>query len=102
MVGEGEAVEEGDEMLTCRDCNNEFAFTVGEQQFFKEKGFDNKPTRCGARPTTELSSQNVADPEPGWLSPSRTERESPTLGGSGQEPDPPMLGRSRTTQRIPK
>jgi hypothetical protein len=47
VVGEGEAVEEGDEMLTCRDCNNEFAFTVGEQQFFKEKGFDNKPTRCG-------------------------------------------------------
>jgi len=40
-------MEEGDEMLQCRDCNAEFAFTVGEQQFFKEKGFDNKPTRCG-------------------------------------------------------
>lgn len=39
-------MDEGDEMLTCRDCNTEFAFTVGEQEFFKEKGFENKPTRC--------------------------------------------------------
>lgn len=38
--------EEGDEMLECRDCNAQFAFTVGEQEFFKQKGFDNKPTRC--------------------------------------------------------
>ena len=38
--------EEGDEMLTCRDCNSEFAFTVGEQEFFRQKGFENKPTRC--------------------------------------------------------
>jgi len=39
--------EEGeDETLECRDCGAEFCFTVGEQQFYKEKGFDNKPTRC--------------------------------------------------------
>jgi len=35
-----------DEMLTCVDCHNEFAFTAGEQQFFAAKGFQNKPNRC--------------------------------------------------------
>jgi len=39
--------EPEDENLECRDCGAEFVFTVGEQDFFKEKGFDNKPTRCG-------------------------------------------------------
>jgi hypothetical protein len=29
--------EPEDEMLNCRDCNAEFAFTVGEQEFYKSK-----------------------------------------------------------------
>ena len=35
-----------DETLECRDCGGEFIFSAGQQEFFKEKGFDNKPTRC--------------------------------------------------------
>ena len=35
-----------DKTIICRDCGNEFVFTVGEQEFYKEKGFDNEPTRC--------------------------------------------------------
>ena len=35
-----------DKTLTCRDCGNEFVFTEGEQEFYKEKGFENEPTRC--------------------------------------------------------
>lgn len=35
-----------DKTLTCRDCGSEFVFTVGEQEFFAEKGFTNAPTRC--------------------------------------------------------
>jgi CxxC-x17-CxxC domain-containing protein len=35
-----------DKTLVCRDCRNEFTFTVGEQQFYAEKGFTNEPTRC--------------------------------------------------------
>lgn len=31
--------------LKCKDCGNDFVFTEGEQQFYKEKGFTN-PTRC--------------------------------------------------------
>lgn len=32
--------------LTCRDCGKTFVFTAGEQEFYAEKGFANKPTRC--------------------------------------------------------
>ena len=35
-----------DERLTCIDCGTEFVFTVGEQEFFATKGFQNKPNRC--------------------------------------------------------
>jgi hypothetical protein len=38
--------EPEDETLQCRDCGGDFIFTVGEQEFFKSKGFDNKKTRC--------------------------------------------------------
>ena len=35
-----------DETLKCKDCGAEFVFTAGEQQFYQEKGFTNKPQRC--------------------------------------------------------
>lgn len=35
-----------DEKLVCRDCGEDFDFTVGEQEFYASKGFTNKPTRC--------------------------------------------------------
>ncbi|MFW5780347.1 MAG: zinc-ribbon domain-containing protein [Bacillota bacterium] len=35
-----------DKKLECRDCGEEFVFTEGEQDFYKEKGFTNEPTRC--------------------------------------------------------
>ncbi len=35
-----------DKTLVCKDCGKEFIFSVGEQEFFKEKGFDNDPVRC--------------------------------------------------------
>lgn len=35
-----------DKTLVCKDCNNEFVFTEGEQEFYKEKGFENEPKRC--------------------------------------------------------
>jgi hypothetical protein len=38
--------EPEDETLQCRDCGADFIFTIGEQEFFKAKGFDNKKTRC--------------------------------------------------------
>lgn len=35
-----------DKTIVCRDCGTEFAFTVREQEFYKEKGFENEPVRC--------------------------------------------------------
>ena len=34
-----------DATLPCQDCDSDFTFTAGEQEFFSEKGFNN-PTRC--------------------------------------------------------
>jgi CxxC-x17-CxxC domain-containing protein len=35
-----------DKTITCRDCGQPFTFTVGEQEFFAQKGFTNEPSRC--------------------------------------------------------
>ncbi|MBQ7173140.1 MAG: zinc-ribbon domain containing protein [Clostridia bacterium] len=37
-----------DETLVCKDCGKEFVFTAGEQAFYAEKGFLNKPKACKA------------------------------------------------------
>ena len=34
-----------DKTLVCNDCNTQFTFTEGEQEFFSTKGFT-PPTRC--------------------------------------------------------
>ena len=35
-----------DKTLTCKDCQSEFLFTAGEQDFYKQKGLQNEPGRC--------------------------------------------------------
>jgi CxxC-x17-CxxC domain-containing protein len=35
-----------DKTLTCRDCNQNFNWTAGEQEFYAQKGLENAPTRC--------------------------------------------------------
>lgn len=35
-----------DEQLTCKECGAEFTFSASEQEFYAEKGFQNKPGRC--------------------------------------------------------
>ncbi len=35
-----------DKSITCVDCGEEFLFTAGEQQFYRERGLTNQPTRC--------------------------------------------------------
>ena len=44
----GGAEEFVDETLVCKECGNEFVFTAGEQKFYQEKGFTNKPKSCKA------------------------------------------------------
>ncbi len=45
-----------DKTITCRDCNREFVFTIGEQEFFSQKGFTNEPSRCPDCRATRKSS----------------------------------------------
>jgi CxxC-x17-CxxC domain-containing protein len=33
-------------VLICKDCGNSFDFTVRDQMFYAEKGFENEPQRC--------------------------------------------------------
>ena len=35
-----------DMTMNCKDCGKDFIFTTGEQAFYKEKGFENQPSRC--------------------------------------------------------
>lgn len=37
-----------DQTLKCKDCGASFVWTAGEQEFYKQKGFTNSPTRCPA------------------------------------------------------
>ncbi|NLW88916.1 MAG: zinc-binding protein [Clostridiaceae bacterium] len=35
-----------DKTLECKDCGSTFVFTEAEQDFYREKGFENEPQRC--------------------------------------------------------
>lgn len=35
-----------DKTLKCKECGKDFVWAAGEQEFFAQKGFSNKPTRC--------------------------------------------------------
>ena len=35
-----------DKTIICKDCGAEFIFSNSEQAFYREKGFNNEPTRC--------------------------------------------------------
>ena len=35
-----------DKTLVCRDCEQEFTFTTGEQEFYLSHGLQNEPSRC--------------------------------------------------------
>ena len=35
-----------DQTLYCRDCNQAFTFTQGEQDFYASRGLTNSPSRC--------------------------------------------------------
>ena len=47
-----------DKVLVCQDCGQEFVFTVGEQEFYQEKGFENEPKRCRECRTNRRNNRN--------------------------------------------
>lgn len=52
-------------MLHCKECDETFEFTVGEQEFFAEKGFTNEPSRC---PSCRQARKNRNRDQGNWSS----------------------------------
>lgn len=53
-----------DQVLTCRDCGQEFTWTAGEQEFYASKNLSS-PTRCKAcraKRRTERDQGRSSDP----------------------------------------
>jgi CxxC-x17-CxxC domain-containing protein len=48
-------------MISCLDCGQEFPFTVGEQEFYAQRGFTEAPKRCpGCRASRKAQRQSPA------------------------------------------
>lgn len=56
-----------DRSLTCRDCNREFVFTAGEQEFYASKGLQNDPVRCPDCRAARKSTRNALENEAGYV-----------------------------------
>ncbi len=52
--------------LTCRDCGVSFIFSEREQEFYKQQGFENQPTRC--RECRERKKQRFQERQPNRVS----------------------------------
>ena len=50
-----------DRELVCKDCGATFIFTVGEQEFYGEKGFENEPQRCRECRTNRKNARNFGE-----------------------------------------
>lgn len=44
--------------ISCTDCSQDFTWTVGEQQFFYDKGLQNPPKRC--KPCKQAKNERIA------------------------------------------
>lgn len=51
-------MEKTDEVIVCKDCGQEFTFTVRDQEFFEQMGFANKPVRCKECRTKRKNERN--------------------------------------------
>ncbi|NLJ73211.1 MAG: zinc-binding protein [Syntrophomonadaceae bacterium] len=53
-----------DKTLVCQDCGQDFVFTIGEQEFYAEKGFENEPKRCKDCRTSRRNNRNEGSRAP--------------------------------------
>ncbi|MGB5105079.1 MAG: zinc-ribbon domain containing protein [Candidatus Zixiibacteriota bacterium] len=59
-----------DKILICVDCKEEFAFTIGAQEYFAGRGFTEDPKRCRAcyaifKDAVKQKNRGVKKPERG-------------------------------------
>jgi len=75
-----------DERLTCVDCNRTFTFSSSEQEFYAQKGFTNKPSRCSdCRAARKASGQGGGGRSSGGGSRPDREMHSATCAQCGKE-----------------
>lgn len=84
-----------DQTLYCRDCNQEFTFTVGEQEFYASRGLTNAPSRC---PECRAARKQSSRGQSGSFSGGYREREarqmySATCASCGNEAQVPFQPR---------
>jgi CxxC-x17-CxxC domain-containing protein len=107
-----------DKSIKCVDCGEEFLFTIGEQEFYREHGLSHAPTRCKRCRETRKSQRSTAPPTQNSTSSREmhkavcaecgTETLVPFTPSSGrpvycrdcyQSRRPVMVGASRTVER---
>jgi CxxC-x17-CxxC domain-containing protein len=81
-----------DQTLVCRDCNQEFVFTTGEQEFYAGHGLTNTPSRC---PSCRAARKNSSGGFSGRSGGSREPRQmySATCSNCGNEAQVPFQPR---------
>ncbi len=84
-----------DQILYCRDCNQEFTFTAGEQEFFASRGLTNAPTRCPACRAARKQAGGGRSGGRGFSGGSREPRQmySVTCASCGNQAQVPFLPR---------
>ena len=62
-------MEYQDKTLKCKECDADFVFSAGEQEFYAEKGFENEPVRCPACRAQRKQRQNSGERLPRTMYP---------------------------------
>lgn len=56
-----------DRNIPCRDCNREFVFSGGEQEFYATKGLMNDPVRCPDCRSARKSARSTLESDSGYV-----------------------------------
>jgi len=81
-----------DEDIVCLDCGQAFVFSAGEQEFYEQRGFKDKPKRCKeCRARRKLDRENGVEHRP--TSGQRHEFVCPGCGKPASVPFTPRSGK---------
>src|SRR3954451_1683927 len=86
-----------DKSLTCKDCQNTFLFTAGEQDFYASKGLVHEPGRCpdcrNRRKTQAIALNLPSVSAPGAIPPKLVDVSAATCADCGVETTVPFRPR---------
>ena len=86
-----------DKSLTCKDCQNAFLFTAGEQDFYASKGLVHEPGRCpdcrNRRKTQAIALNLPSVSAPGAIPPKLVDVSAAVCAECGKETTVPFRPR---------